>query len=380
MMVDFLTVEMPDPFGFDINGGEVIKVGCDGVVDWSTICKKTVKGSWDSSLVIRNVSDCYETEAFEPQGDYQGIAMIPLARPGGLTDDRLRKRGLELSGNPAKFVQGHNLFGSDDPTKVLAAGVRKVASTMWHGPRVADTFPLDMNAISQARISRIDLTASWVLERESDVLPFLRAMEERVWCPYRGRGVQSDPGTLYYGLAQKGKRAKDWQIKIYSKGMELGRRRLPSFAMEVPGLLDEINRTVRVELTLRTRELKRLGLRCVGEWTPDKVGEVWRSYVDRLDFGESAMTLDNTDLAELGIKPRLLDAISSWKAGNDMRAGRPATTFKRLRKEVRDATGYDIASPMPKSNVVPLRRVIEAKPALYPIWADQLTAALERVA
>lgn len=58
MMVDFLTVEMPDPFGFNINGGEVLKVGVDGVVEWSTLCKKTVKGSWDSSLTIRNVADC----------------------------------------------------------------------------------------------------------------------------------------------------------------------------------------------------------------------------------------------------------------------------------------------------------------------------------
>lgn len=373
MMVDFLTVEMPDPFGVDINGGEVIKVGADGVIDWSTLCKKTIKGSWDSSLVIRNVTDCDTLDEYENSSP----ANMPGRVVDGLVETRTRKRGLELSGNPAKFVQGHNLFGSADPGEVLLKALRKFVSATWQGPLIAERFQPN---IAAAKISRIDLTASWLLPREGDVLPFLRALEERVWCPYRGRGVQSDPGTLYYGLADKGKRAKDWQLKIYAKGMEVGRRPLPSFAMEVPGLLDEVNRTVRVELTLRTRELKRLGLRCVGDWTPEKVGEVWRSYVDRLDFGESAMTLDSTDLAELGIKPRLLDAISSWKAGNDMRAGRSKASFYRLRAEVREATGYDIASPVPKSNVVPLRRVIEAKPALYPVWADQLTAALERVA
>ncbi|WP_255418004.1 phage/plasmid replication protein, II/X family [Novosphingobium sp. P6W] len=309
--------------------------------------------------------------------DNNEYAKLPGRYSGGVIEGRLQRRGLELSGNPVKFVQGHNLFGSSDPSYALDAALRKIVGSMLPGPQIAERFSFNIDA---ARISRIDLTASWTLPREGDVLPFLRAMEERVWCPYRGRGVQSDPGTLYYGLAQKGKRAKDWQLKIYSKGMEVGRRPLPSFAMEVPGLLDEVNRTVRVELTLRTRELKRLGLRCVGDWTPEKVGEVWRAYVDRLDFGEIGMNLDNTDLAELGLRPRLLDAISSWKAGNDMRAGRSKAAFYKLRNDVREATGYDIASPVPKSNVVPLRRVIEAKPALYPIWADQLTAALERVA
>lgn len=296
---------------------------------------------------------------------------------GGLVEGRIKQRGLELSGNPAKFVQGHNLFGSDDPALVLDAAVRKLACSILPEGQSADGLSVDVN---EAVISRIDLTASWILDRESDVLPFLRAMEERVWVPYRGRGVQSHPGTLYYGYASKGKRAKDWQLKLYAKGLEVAHRPLPGVAMQVPGLLDEVNRTVRVELTLRTRELKRLGLRRVGDWTPEKVGEVWRSYVDRLDFGDAKMSLDVTDLAALGIKPRLIDTIASWKAGNDMRAGRSATTFKRLRKEIREATGYDIASPMPKSNVVPLRRVIEARPALYPVWADQLTAALERAA
>jgi II/X family phage/plasmid replication protein len=374
MMVDFLTVEMPDPFGVPISGGEVLKVAPDGIVEWSTVCKQTVKGSWDTQLVVRNVLDC------DGLDESEGEAQLPGFVQDGITSGRSRRRGLELSGNPAKFVQGHNLFGSADPSEVLAAAVRKVAASFWHGPKVAETFPLDPEAVAQARITRIDLTGSWVLEREGDVLPFLRAMEERVWVPYRGRGVQSHPGTLYYGYASKGKRAKDWQLKLYAKGLEVSHRPLPGFAMNVPGLLDEVNRTIRVELTLRTRELKRLGLRCVGDWTPEKVGEVWRSYVDRLDFGDAQMTLDVTDLASLGIKPRLLDVIASWKAGNDIRAGRSRPSFYRIRKEVLEATGFDIASPVPKSNVVPLRRVIEAKPALYPMWADQLTAAFNRAA
>jgi hypothetical protein len=206
-------------------------------------------------------------------------------------------------------------------------------------------------------------------------------MEERVWCPYRGKGVMNDVGSLYYGLVDKGKRAKDWQLKLYSKGLDIGVHKLPLPAYSVPGLLDEVNRTLRVELTLRTAELKRLGLIRVGDWTPERVAEVWRSYVAKLDLGEATLNLDTLDLAELGLKPRLVNALAAWKSGVDLRAIHPDRTFRRLRSELKAATGHDIALRCPKSNVVPLRRLVAAVEApSRPIWADALTEILSRAA
>jgi II/X family phage/plasmid replication protein len=344
-MVDFLSVECPDPFGQVITGGMVAKVDHDRKLEWSTFCRRNVAGSWSSQMTVRNLM--------------ADEVIVPLVR---------RRSGLELSGNPAKFLQGHNLFGSDDVCGVLRATVEKVADSLG--------LPMSSVDYGQSKLSRIDLTGSWLLPRAEDVLPFLRAMEATVWCPYRGRGVQDDNlGTLYYGKSEKGKRAKDWQLKLYHKGREITVHKLPEPAYYVPGLLEEVNRTVRVELTLRTAELKRLGLRRVSDWTPEKVATVWRTYVDRLDFSEATMRLDSTDLAGT-VKPRILDAVSSWKAGNDMRIGRCKSGFYKLRKEVREATGIDIATAVPRSNVVALRRIIEAVPAGRPAWADALTQAL----
>lgn len=346
MMVDYLKLAIPDPFGFLITGGEVSKVTHDGEIEWSTRCKREMRGSWSSKCMVRTL----ESSRIVAGVDWDGV--------------------LELDGNPAKFLEGHNLFGSDDPVELARRMVQRVGSVVAPGT--------DLSAVSveDGMLSRIDLTGSWLVDRDSDVLPFLRAMEERVWCPYRGRGVQDHPGTLYYGISRKGKRAKDWQLKLYAKGLDIVAHPLPEPALTVPGLLEEVNRTIRVELTLRSAELKRLGLQRVGDWTPDRVETVWRSYVDRLDFSEATMSLDVVDLAGIGLKARHIDAIAAWKAGNDLRAGRSRATFHRLRKEVRDLTGYDIATHVPKSNVVPLRRVVEAKPASTPSWADELTAAL----
>lgn len=351
-MVDFVKVDLPDPFGVRLDGGEVVKISADGEVEWSSRTKRKLHGSGSSTIHVRNIS----TER---------------VRHGGCSEPL----GFELDGNLTKYLQGHNLFGSDDVEALICETLRKVCADLFDG-RISPC----VDKIGSGELSRIDLTGSWVLDRQSDVLPFLRAMEERVWCPYRGRGVQSHPGTLYYGYSAKGKRAKDWQLKLYAKGLELARRPLPDAAMNVPGLIDEVNRTIRVELTLRRAELKRLGLLRVKNWRGVDAHEIWRRYVDRLNFQEGdAMRLDVDDLAK-SLPPRLVTAVAAWKAGNDLRAGMSRATFYRYRKEIAQRLGIDIACSVPKSNIIPLRRVVEARPASLPRWRQQLTEAMRSAA
>ncbi len=351
MMIDWLTVEVPDPVGLPINDGHVCRVRPDGTLDWSTACKRQLEGSWSSSMMFRAL---------------------------GAADDGVCGSGLQISGNPAKFLAGHNLFGSDCPTDLLTRLLDRVGPELWP----ASDYDASLIDLAQGDISRIDLTGSWLLDRPADCVPYLRAMEERVWCPYRGRGVMDAGGsTLYFGRTSKGKRAKDWQLKLYSKGLEIGVHRLPLPAYSVPDLLDDLNRTIRVELTLRRSELKRLGLSKIGDWTPERVAEVWRAYVAKLEFGDATMNLDTLDLAELGLKARHATALAAWKAGNDLRAVMPPSTFRRLRSELKELTGFDIATLRPKSNVVPLQRFVTAyEDAGRPSWADALTEALSKAA
>ncbi len=347
MMVDWLTVELPDPIGAPINDGHVCRVRTDGSLHWSTACKRQLGGSHASSMMFRAL---------------------------GAADDGVSGSGLQISGNPAKFLQGHNLFGSDCPTDLLTRVLDRVGPELW--PDVYhDAAMIDL---AQGDISRIDLTGSWLLPRAADVVPYLRAMEERVWVPYRGRGVMNDTGTLYYGRTDKGKRAKDWQLKLYHKGLEIGVHPLPLPAYSVPELLNDTNRTIRVELTLRSAELKRLGLSKIGDWTPEKVAQIWRLYVAKLDFGEATINIDTLDLAELGLKARHATSLAAWKAGNDLRCVMAPSSFRRLRTELKELTGYDIALRCPKSNVVPLRRLVMAEDAGRPAWADALTEALSK--
>lgn len=346
MMVDWLTIELPDPVGLPINEGHIFCVKPDGSVDWNVAKKKLLRGSWSASTMIRALGINSEDSA-----------------PGTL----------EISGNLAKFLTGHNLFGDDDPERLLRHFLERVGPDIW-----PDSY-LDAQHVDLAEglISRIDLTATWEFPRAQDVLPFLRAMEERVWVPYRGRGVMDSGGsTLYFGRTEKGGRAKAWALKLYWKGLEITAHPLPQPAYGVSGLLDDVNKWVRVELTLRTPELKRLGLRRIGDWSPAKVRRIWEEYVSKLDFGDATMNLDTVDIGTLDLKPRHMHALAAWKAGNDLRAWMTTSTYYRLRKELMEATGFDIATVRPSSNVIPLRRVITASPVGRPSWADELTRVL----
>lgn len=288
----------------------------------------------------------------------------------------MRDSGLVLSGNPAKFLQGHNLYGSDCALGLVRQTLERIAPEIWPGLSV----DLDRIDLGEGQLSRIDLTHAWVLDRPEDVDPFLRAMEQRVYVPFRGRGAMNDLGTLYYGVVKKGQRAKDWQLKLYNKGREVTVHKLPASAYAVPGLLDEVNRTVRVELTLRTAELKRLGLIKLGEWSPSRVREIWRAYLGKLNFGDG-INLDRgvEDLARHpDAKPRHLTAVAAWKAGTDMRSIYSSTsTLYRIREEIKQLFDIDIFVPRPRDNVVPLRRVISfCEAPARPVWADALEAVL----
>jgi II/X family phage/plasmid replication protein len=346
MMVDWLTVELPDPVGLPINEGHIFCVKPDGSVDWNVAKKKLLRGSWSASTMIRAL---------------------------GINPNDAQPGTLEISGNLAKFLTGHNLFGDDCPTSLLSAFLDRVGPDIWPDSYL-DAQHVD---IADGLISRIDLTATWELPRSEDCKPFLDAMEQRVWVPYRGRGVMDSGGsTLYFGRTEKGGRAKAWALKLYWKGPEITAHPLPQPAYGVSGLLDDVNKWVRVELTLRTPELKRLGLRKIGDWSPATVRRIWEEYVNKLDFGDATMNLDAVDLARTGMKARHVHALAAWKAGNDMRASMTTSSFYRLRNELLAATGHDIATRCPSSNVIPLRRVVTASPVVQPHWADELTRAL----
>ncbi|RSQ07224.1 hypothetical protein EA713_18030, partial [Acinetobacter baumannii] len=67
---------------------------------------------------------------------------------------------------------------------------------------------------------------------------------------------------------------------------------------------------------------------------------------------------------------RLRLTYQSWLNGDDLKQILPHNTFYRYKKALREY-GIDIStkSPKEKNNVIPLIRVLEAKPVGIPDWA-----------
>lgn len=330
-MVDFVSAEFDAILPRTIRAGTVMKLTDDGEVEWETSTRLSVKGSWDTSVQVRAVSPSR----------------------------------LEISGNLAKFLQGHNLYGPSDLPALIRAFLERVQPVLW---------PEGMPYIEVmgGRLSRVDCTSSFILPSLADVLTWVRAAEQRGNCSHRGRGVLKGEGTLVYGDASN-QRAKDWQLTFYSKGLEIGKRPLPLPMMCRNDVLDFANKLLRCEVRVRTAELKRLNLRTVENWQPETCAQVWQDKLDRIDFSEGeVMACSSFE----GVKARLLDCYDAWQAGRDLRQGRSKTAFYRLRREMQDTFGVDIVIKCPKSNVLPLRRSIVALPAQRPPWADEIAALL----
>lgn len=336
-MIDALTMLVPLPHSEPIGNGFVTSIDQHGQLEWQAVKRLRLSGSHSSGLNVKTA-----------------------------THTRDQFSHVWIEGNPVKWFQGHNLWGTDDLPSLAVATATAVAGCL--GIEVsADT--LRSWESGDIQLTRVDCTESFHLDNRAQVLAWLRAAEQTAHIPHRGRGQLCKGSTLYFG-----KNSRRWSLKLYAKGQEIEVKGHGQGAIiDLPHARAWADRTLRAELTLRSMELKRLSFDMVSAWLPvDGVplpvtGELLR---ERL----CSMTMTTTraissDLLDT-LRPALRTALVAWEAGADLRTMLSRPTFYRYRAELLPH-GIDIATLLPKevSNVVPLHRVLEAKPVTVPHWA-----------
>ncbi|MEH6473865.1 MAG: phage/plasmid replication protein, II/X family [Halopseudomonas sp.] len=329
-MIDWVSAALPLVHK-PLNGGLVCKILPDESIDWSTRCAISVVGSHDSSIQVKSVG-----------GDGQGNATH-----------------LYLHGNPSKFLQGHNIFGSDDILALVYDTFKKLCRALSLSPQLAE-----MRAVREGRycVSRVDINYSFSLPTRSDVATWLRAAEFKSKTRHGRPSMKG--GTLYWG-----KNSRRWAIKAYCKGEEIQapKHRLPTNLLDTK-LPKWADNKLRIELVLRSKELKELGFEEAFKLSVVEIRALYRTYLERLEMNEQ-MALTTEQLLEF--PQRLRSTYTLWQIGEDLRSTLPKTTYYRHRKELLDF-GIDIALKQeanPRSNVVPLVRILEAEPAEIPQWA-----------
>lgn len=325
-MLDWVTAILPCSHDQKVYGGSVASVTPDGEIEWRVEKKKEIRGSYESSISVKSL-------------DNQTIL---------------------IDGNPAKWLQGHNMFGTDDLIGLVSAVMERLTPLLKLTPT-----PNDIEAwqLGHYELKRIDCTAMWELPRRSDIRAWLRAAEMQSKSRH-GRPVTTG-GTLYFG-----KNSRRWSVKFYSKGDEIQARghKLPYEIEQRDNLMDWADNKLRGELTLRSIQLKEKQLSVAAQWSESTPIEQLIAYIGTLNMSEQfSITPDCLE----GLPARLIAVYKLWKDGEDLRALYPRASFYRYRAEFLKL-GIDIAirQPSKPDNVIPLVRVLRPEAiAQVPDWA-----------
>ncbi len=331
-LIDWVTAVLPCRH-VKLDSDRVFKVSPAGEIHWETACRISVAGSYESSISVKSVG----------------------------VDDR--EEGtishILLSGNPSKFLQGHNIFGSDDLLSLVADTYLEVMKILN-----INVNPIDYKFVKEGEypLKMVDINYSYELPVRADVLSVIRSLEFKSKTRHGRPSMKG--GTLYWG-----KSSARWALKAYSKGEEIEAKnhQLPA-ELKSTKLAEWADNKLRLELRLKSKEMQEIGILKASDLTSDTAQKLFNEYVRRINMTEQIALSDDK---ELEIPRKLKSTYILWKNGDDLRSVLPKATYYRHRK---DMLGYGINIDLrqdtsPTRNVIPLIRILEAKPAAIPTWA-----------
>lgn len=305
--------------------------------------------------------------SFDPLGNQEWVCNKKLSVEGSHSSKiQLQSHSENLvyfTGNPVKFLQGHNLFGTNDIRHLMRLFFDELLTDKHKSLGLCpDPFQYDLIQDGHYELTRVDINESWHLNNSREVQAWIRAVGETAYLKHRGAG-QFSGDTAYFG-----KKSRRWGLKCYSKGNEIKAKdhKLPP-ELCIPEMLEYADKSLRIEAFIRQLELKRRGLNLVSNWDIDTPTELLLECISKLELSDVYM-LDESVLDTL--PPRLRMTYNAWLNGEDLKSIYTQRTFYRVRKEM-EKYGIDIStkSPKEKTNVIPLIRYLEAKPVGIPDWA-----------
>jgi len=296
--------------GYDaskLKTGSIISVSPEGEIEYSRDRWLKVKGSFESSVQLRRGT--YNREMLV-DSERRGLVCSPIC--------------FEISGNPVKFLQGHNVFGPS--VRMLEPIVRCFFRSLpiVHRPEgcEADVWPALYS-------SRIDITEMIEFESHQDV---------HDWIVVAGSMTRSRHGkaktegreltaarTVYWGLG-----SRRWNLKAYCKCCELARHPVADLKLN-DELRSWCENQIRIELCLRRPELKDI----------EQLDETLIfDYLSRIQVGVSNMTQNDRE-SKLVAGAEL--CLRRWRDGVDVKVVYPRRTFYHYRRLILDEVGIDIS-------------------------------------
>lgn len=335
----------------------------DGVLKWKRDKFRELEGSWESTSVARTF---YRTlgaddhgQAWEHKFDENGD-LIDVTRDD---NSAVFRRELWVSGNPAKFLQGHNLFGSNNLPALAPIFFRAIVERLGFE---IDEFTYARWEAGDYELARVDVAEMLDVGGPHEVGDALSVLAHQSTYIKRGRGVVNG-GTVSWG--KRGSR--NTVVKMYDKYREIvgpKSHQLPEGLPHRGELHDYALGKLRAEVEFHSRYLDKFGLRSGKAWHADTAQIQW------------AMNMDNLKISgQMPITPDVLKAMPSklqktymqWETGRDLKSWMAEATYRRHRKDLL-AYGIDIGQVYVegiKPRKVSLQSVITPRLSSAPVWA-----------
>ena len=346
-MIDWISATVPYTHHEPIVGGTVSFFDADGA--WTSTREQfaLADGSFDSRCTIQTEVD-------------DKVNRIKTALCGQHHFDHV-----VIGGNPAKFLQGHNLWGSSNLPELAPVFFLAVFESL--GIEV-DAFTLGRWMRGDYKLHRVDVTEMVDVGGEGEVRETLSSLAQRAHVAHRGRA------TVNHGTCSWGKRSsRRVVLKAYDKFQELNagkKHKLPQFLPRRHELNEWARGKVRIESELHSRYLDAAGLRHGYNWHSDTAGLEWSKQLEPLSMSTN-IVIHPAALKEM--PKRLKKTYTAWASGYDLQAIElmSRATFYRHRTDLL-AYGVDIAVPpndVDKPRTVSLHSVIQCRIAPIPDWA-----------
>jgi len=294
--------------GSELKLNSVCETTPDGELVWRTERKRQVDGSYSAAVQVGRAA---ATEGMLKASERHGLICSPAC--------------LYVSGNPSKYLQGHNVIGPS--VADLGPVLRSLVRAFPEGIRPLN---VDLEGWPALHRTRVDITVTIDLGTHDNVHAWLRSAAKSTRSRH-GRAMASGD-TVYWG-----QHSRRWTLKGYCKFCELQKHRpaLPGWA---DSLLPWCEGKLRLELCLRTEELK-------GRGTLNE-SILWE-YFDRVQGG--IMPEQVAKRLEQAVPPGLSRGVQltlrEWQAGVEVRFTLPRRTFYDHRRRILEACGLDISLP-----------------------------------
>lgn len=333
-MIDWLTVTIPFRHR-PLHAGRITAISPDGSVEWDIPQRTKARGSFEQSTQVRSSGD------FDEHGFISHI---------------------QFDGNPSKFLQGQNVWGSDDVCLLAVHWFKRIAEEFKLPVTVFDLYRVSRGDFT---IGRVDINYTYALPGEIQAQQFLIALGESSGTKYQR--AYTNKGSIYFN-----KRSRRWSSVVYNKHDETKSRRKEQRIFGSPDTINKLRESVknciRWEFKFQSMELKDNDIYTGADLEAFTPAKLFNLYMERIRI-EGNMRMTNKELHNL--PARLRGTYQLWESGCDLRLCLSMATFYRHKKELMAMCGINIDSAPrdPGSNVVSLRRVLEPVPAPVPTWA-----------